>query len=58
MHNIIKEYYVKKQRENETLEETINRVDYEIQEANFKYLSDRDIVNNELIKWQSKNGLQ
>ena len=58
MHNIIKEYYVKNQREKETLEETINRVDYEIQEANFKYLSDRDIVNNELIEWQSKNGLQ
>ena len=58
MHNIIKEYYIKNQREKETLEETINRVDYEIQEANFKYLSDRDTVNNELIEWQSKNGLQ
>ena len=46
---ILKRYYYPRRRKDETIEQTISRVDNEIIEQRFKYLSSRDIFTLEEV---------
>ena len=47
--SIEKKYYVKFQKNNEALRETINRIDSKLIDDNFKWVCDRDIVTSDVI---------
>ena len=59
-------YYGEFRRENETLLETVNRIDHKIIDDNFKWVCDRDILvsdvifncresnNTKVIEWKSR----
>ena len=52
MNNIIQKYYLPYKKKNESIEDTIKRVDQKLIEDNFNYLADRDIFkpNTDNIK--------
>ena len=61
-----KRYYGEFRRENETLTETVSRIDHKIIDDNFKWVCDRDILvsdvifncresnNTEVIEWKNR----
>ena len=42
LNNIIQKYYLPYKKKNESIEDTIKRVDQKLIEDNFNYLADRD----------------
>ncbi len=42
--NILEKYYLPHQRSDETLNQAIERIDYEIIDSRFKHLTTRDIL--------------
>lgn len=53
LNNKIQKYYLLRKRKNESIEDTIKRVDQKLIEENFNYLADRDIFKHDILNAKS-----